>query len=256
MAEKGIFRWFSTSRSVLGSVIPAPLSGHAMLARASIVYAPIGFLTIFVVVCLFVVALVVTASMVDAIGREQKPDVRKALAELAPRQWRILLFSLKFLVVFGVATAVVTALSYCLFYAIHRPDHLTSAMLLPVLVLVGVGCAVWLVTPAAIRLLRAYTTGQVLAEARNRGTIIAVLASEAGLALGMIAQRLETPIALNSRWELSAVLGLNSIVANAPDVLVFIALALLAAEYSPESENNKGSKTDELLQRLMPLHFD
>jgi uncharacterized membrane protein len=47
----------------------------------------------------------------------------------------------------------------------------------------------------------------------------------------------------------------NSVVANAPDALLFIALALLAAEFSRENGGEEGSKILELLPLLMPLHF-
>jgi hypothetical protein len=60
---------------------------------------------------------------------------------------------------------------------------------------------------------------------------------------------------LNSRWEITALSVFNSVIANAPDALLFIALALLAAELSREGDSNNVSKIRELLPLLMPLHF-
>ena len=213
---------------------------HTILARASITYAPIGFATIFVIVCLFVTALMVTAGMVDAIGREQRTDARKVLAIIASQWRRILLFSLKFLVTFGVVAAGATILSYSLLYTVHRLDLLASTFLLLGLVLVVVGCAAWLVMPSAIRLLQAETTGLVTAKTRNQGLILAALVTGAGVALGMIAQKIESGIILDSQWEFMALSGLNSIVADAPDVLLFIALSLLATKeiQKPEIQGN------------------
>jgi hypothetical protein len=255
VAEKGIFRWFLTRHSVLGGDIAVPNTDHAALARASIAYAPIGLATIFVVVFVFVVALVVTASLVDAIGREQTPDLRELLAGLVPRWRRILLFSLVFLVAFGVFAAGAAGILFCLLYAVHRPDLLTSAIWPPAFLLVSVGCPAWLLMPAAIRLLRADKTMVVSVQARNWGTIIAILATEAGVGLGMVLQKAEARIMLDSRWELTVLSALNSILANAPDVLLFIALALLASENWEEVEKDRGSKVRELFQILMPLHL-
>lgn len=220
---------------MLGGDISAPIPDHAAMARASLAYAPIGFATIFVIVCLFVAALMVTAGMVDEIDRVQRPEARESLARIAP-QWRgILLFSLKFLVAYGVFGAGVSFLYIYLLDAVHHQELATSAILLPMMVLVEVGCVAWLVTPAAIRLLQHKTTGLVSAQARNRGTILAILAAEVGMALGVIAQKMEARIILDSQWEFTALSALNSIVANAPDVLLFIALALIAAKYTQET---------------------
>jgi hypothetical protein len=94
--------------------------------------------------------------------------------------------------------------------------------------------------PSAIRLLQAETTGLVTAKTRNQGLILAALVTGAGVALGMIAQKIESGIILDSQWEFMALSGLNSIVADAPDVLLFIALSLLATKeiQKPEIQGN------------------
>jgi hypothetical protein len=71
----------------------------------------------------------------------------------------------------------------------------------------------------------------------------------------MVLQKAEARIMLDSRWELTVLSALNSILANAPDVLLFIALALLASENWEEVEKDRGSKVRELFQILMPLHL-
>jgi hypothetical protein len=233
MAEKGIFRWFSTSHSVLGGEVATPMD-HATLAKASIAYAPIGFATIFVVVCLFVSALLVTAGMVDAIGRDHTPDVRNAFAAITSKWWRILLFSVKFLLAVGVVFAGVVVPSFFALKAIHHVELLYSPKLLYAWVIVFVGCIAWLIMPAAIRLLQANSTGLVSSRTRIQATILAILVSEAGMALGMIVQKMEAGTILDSQWEVTALSALNSIVANAPNVLLFIAMALLAAKFKQE----------------------
>jgi hypothetical protein len=257
LAEKGIFHWFTTItvHSVLGGDIALPRRDSATLARASIAYAPIGFATIIAVVCLFVASLLVTAAMVDSIEREQRLDAREILARIAVRWRRILLFALRFLITVGVFIAGITLLSYYLLFLVHRQELITSFWLVAGLMLIGVGCTAWLVIPAAMRLLRG-ETASVSAQIRNQGTILAILAAETGLGIGFLIQKLEVSIMLNSRWEITALSVFNSVIANAPDALLFIALALLAAELSRESDSNEGSKICELLPLLMPLHYD
>jgi hypothetical protein len=255
MAREGIFKWFTTGHSVLGGNLSAPRDNYAALDRASIVGLPLGLATVLVVVCLFVAALVATAAMVNSIGREQKLDASEILGGVAQRWRAILLFALRFLIVFGVIGAGTTAVFFFALRMTHREDLHTWYVSNSGMMLVWVGCAAWLVMPAVIRLLRGDAAGMLSTQSRNRGTVIAILVSEAGVALGAIAQKLEAPMVLDAHWEFKALGVLNSILANAPDVVLFIALALLAADYSRESENNKRSKIHELLQALMPLHF-
>jgi hypothetical protein len=58
-----------------------------------------------------------------------------------------------------------------------------------------------------------------------------------------------------SQWEITALHVFNSVIANAPDVVLFVGLALLAIGLSQENDTKEGFKIDGLLWRLMPLHF-
>jgi len=257
LAEKGIFHWFTTSHShsVLGGDIAYPRYDSAALTRASIAYLPIGIATIIAVVCLFIAALVATAEIVDSIEREQRPDAREILADLAAHWRRIFLFALRFLITIGVFTAGILGPSYYLLYLAHRQDLLTSFWLVAGLMLVVEGCTAWLIMPATMHLLVGEAAVLVSAHTRNQGTILTILAGEIGITIGFFVPTLEASMILNSRWEIMALSVFNSIVANAPDALLFIALALLAAELSTESDSKNGSKIRELLPILMPLHF-
>jgi hypothetical protein len=81
------------------------------------------------------------------------------------------------------------------------------------------------------------------------------LGTDFGLRQGAFGDHGSSRSQCRSRWEFTALSALDSILTNAPDALLFVALALLAAEYPRESENNKGSNIHELLQVLIPLHF-
>ena len=253
-AEKGIIRWFTTSHSVLGGTVQAPID-YAALERVLLVIIPLGLATLFVTIWLFVVVLAVTCGMVDSIGREQGPNAREAVAGLSASWGRILLFSLKFLLAIGVVMVGVTAPLFFVLRAVHHLEYLTSHSWLPAVLILYVGCLIWLMMPAAIRLLRPDAAGPISTQIRNRGTILAVLVTEAGYGLGILAPRLEKGIVFEFRWELTALSAFNSVLANVPDVLLFIALALLANETAPGMDSETGSKLRKLLHALMPLHF-
>lgn len=96
---------------------------------------------------------------------------------------------------------------------------------------------------------------QVSARTRNLGTVLAILAAEAGAVIGYFVQKLEAPFLLHSQLEITALAAFNSVVINAPVALFFIALALLTNELYLEDDNKKRSKNLGLLQLLMPIHY-
>lgn len=255
-----IFQWFTTSHSVLGGTVPD--MDHSALASASLVAIPIGLATVFAIVCFFVCALMTTAGIVEAISQEQKVDVRQILVGLVPRWRRGLLFSVVVLLVSGACLAVVVASDFFILYFLHGPDYLQyrpdlSAASISTFgfTTLWMGCTGWLLMPMAIRLLRLDRTVQVSSRTRNLGTAVVVLVAVAGVALGLILHRAERPIFLDTQWEFTALGIFNSIVANAPDALLFVALALLAREHSEAVGNGQGILFGRFKKTLMPLHF-
>jgi hypothetical protein len=255
VVRTSIFHWFTTRHSVLGGELPVPSTDYSAPTKASFVTLPIGFVVVFAVVCLFVVALMTTAWMVDAINREQKTDVRGILAGVLQRWKRILLFTLLSLVAFGASMGGVGALLFFVLYLAHRPDlrtsHLSALGMSPVFV----GCATWVLVPMAIRLLRADKTIVVAFRARNIGAITAILAVVAGALLDFFLWKAEGRVQLDMQFERWMLAAFNSVVANAPDVVLFVGIALLAADYSHEMDGGGVSKVRALLQAAMPMHF-
>jgi hypothetical protein len=215
------------------------------------VYAPVGFAAILAVVCLFVAALLVTAKMVEAIDREQTPDLRASWAEVVPRWRGVLIFSVKFLVACGASLAATAFPAYLLLGAVRHREIATSAIFLNLGTLTIVCCLVLLLVPAAVRLLQVEQKSNMPVSLRGQAVVFAAVATEAGLLLGMFAQKLEAGIVLDHRWELTILSALNSIVANAPDVLFFIALALLALgtkENTAEQSDSSALPPDSLVE--------
>ncbi len=204
--------------------------------RAVIAYIPLGFGTEFVIVCLFVVALTLTAKMVGMILEGQKPKLFFALKEIAPLWARILLFSFKFLVVFLAFFVADLALVFAVMRVMHRSDLPTSEISVFVEVLVVLGCTAWLLTPAAIRLLRISNTTSVSRNSWKWGAISAILAVAAATALGDVVQGLESRMMLTSQFERTCVLAVNKVVVNGPYLLFFVAISFIAFRTERGSE--------------------
>jgi hypothetical protein len=256
-AEKVIFHWFATGHLVIGIDVATPRLNPEIFARAALTYTPIGIITIVSVLWLFVAALVGTAIMVRSFEDEQSPDAKRALAEVALLWRRILMFALRLLMTAAVFTAGTVGLAYYLLYlAHHREPFFSSFWLIIALMPIGNGCTAWLVLPAAMRLIMGEANVVVSTKTKKLGTIVTVLAMEAGAVIAFLLPTLEERILLNSELTKAIIWVINSIVANSPYALLFIALALLTATSAGQEDRNKGSKLRDILPALMPLHFD
>ena len=129
-----------------------------------------------------------------------------------------------------------------------------SKVLLYVFGLVGEGCLAWLLVPSAIRLLQRPERRTILTQGRKIGATFAVTTSAGSLALQYLVGKAEATVLLDNQWESNAIAAVNSIIINSPQVLLFIALALLALQawgeegfLAAEPETNWGNR---LLARL------
>jgi hypothetical protein len=191
---------------------------------------PISLCRQFLEVCLFVAAFATTAKLVERILEKGKPDPVRALKEVAPDWKGILLFSFKYIVVFGAISGILV-LSASIPVISHRFTEIAASKAFDCSVgLLGAGVAAWLLMPAAIRLLQRPEVAPISVECRRLGTIFVVLASAAGLALENLLNRAEAGMVFDNQSEPTALAVLNTIVVNAPEVLLFIALALLARQ--------------------------
>jgi hypothetical protein len=100
--------------------------------------------------------------------------------------------------------------------------------------------------PAAIRLLQAPAIAPGFVERRRLATIFVVLASAAALRLENLVGWVEARAIFDNPWELNVISALNAIAANVPEILLFIALALLALESGVTAEVHEGPDADAL----------
>jgi hypothetical protein len=215
-----------TQRSALGGAVPSNLD--VAQHRARMVIYPLGFCREFLDVCFFVLAFAMTSKLVGMILNEQRPDLVMALKEIMQRWRGILLFSLKYMLLNGAGAAVFILLTFSPSISNRISELAASKVILYALGLVWEGCLAWLLMPAAIRLLQAPNIVPVSRENRTLGTIFTILAAAVSLVLEFFVGRAEAGIIFENQWELTAATAMNSIVVNAPNVLLFIALALLA----------------------------
>jgi hypothetical protein len=226
---KVIFKWLATSHSVLGGSYNSP-DLYSIQRKALLLTSPISLATQFLTACGYVVALVLIAKLAKTIREEKAPEMSKTLAEIAT-QWRdILLFSLKFCVVFGALAWAGTVALIPLLVQLPRLRELLSHVFLPALDLAVVGCVAWLLIPAAFRLIQDRGTNEFSGEERKLGTIFVVLGSAVSLGLGEVFHRVESGFTITSKAEWTALSAVNIALIHLPEALAFIALALLALQ--------------------------
>jgi hypothetical protein len=190
---------------------------------------PQGVLKQILEVCFFVAALATTKSLVKMILESQRPDMVAAARGLVPECWGILLFSLKYMAVIAFFGGVLILASYVLTKE-HFREFAFSKIFVAVYGLVSEGCLAWLLVPSAIRLLRRPYSQTVSTRDRQRGTIFAVATSAITFGLEFLVAKAESTLILDNQWEGDAIAVANSVIVNTPQILLFIALALLAIQ--------------------------
>ncbi|MGP8270899.1 MAG: hypothetical protein ACLQLH_12575 [Terracidiphilus sp.] len=231
LAEKEIFRWFTTRHSALGDFV-TPNLDHATLAKASLAYAPVGFVTMFIVVFLFVIAMVATAQMVNAVARDQRPELNKSLNGIASRWPEILKFAFKFLFTWLLLFSVTVWILAVLVNEMHQSELPTSLWVSSIEAIFITFCMARFLTPAVIRLLRSPNLEPVSVMVRRLGTILALLVISIEGLLGIITQPVDARLMIDIPAVREAVILLTKLAVNIPYVLLFIGLALLAVNFS------------------------
>jgi hypothetical protein len=227
-----LVRFFSTRRSVLGGEAPVTDWGQIQ-HRTMLVGIPVGTLKTYFEICLFVAALIVTKELVRMVLSEHEPEIGEAVRGLAPRYREVLLFSLKYIV------AAVLFVAFPLFLASLLPSErireiALSKTFLICFGLIAEGCIAWLLLPAAIRMLRSPRSLAVSVQDRQLGTIYVVATALASFALEYLIGEIEAKFTYRGAGQSWAIALLNTVLINAPQVLLFIVLSLLAIRDSSE----------------------
>lgn len=242
-----------TTHSVLGGNSSPSLDG-ATISRAVRVSASLRWGFIYINTCIYTTALVLTATFVGMILCGQGLNLSGAREALRAYPKRILLYSLKSWLLFAILTAfVVFPITYFTTPMWKYSQAVSSAFSIGEALLTSL-CTSWIMAPIAIRVLRPVEAYEVSAEDKRLGRFAYMLAAVASIALS----RLLDPLFMKLTSNLSiskGVLNFSSVITDCPYALLYIALALLAAEGARDGELKAGLITREFLRALMPLHF-
>lgn len=230
-----LVRFFATQHSVLGGEVPSADLAQAQ-HRAMLVTFPSTFLKYLIEVSLFVVALAATKDLVCMILNEQRPDVIPALRRVLPRSREVLLLSLKYIAVLAVFGGVLIVIGDSPLTSDRIHELALSRALLYVCALLVQACLAWLLLPAALRLLQPPGTPAITNAGRRLGTAFAVASSAFALLLEYVVGKAESALTIDKPWESEVIAVMNTVIINAPQVLLFIALALLALQGSGEKD--------------------
>lgn len=222
--------FFSNQYSVLGGEVP---SGDLTVAqhRTMMIMIPMGTLVNFLEICLFVVALFITKELVRMTLAEQRPEIKEAIYEIRTRYREVLIFSIKYMAVMAVFGASLVLLSYLPRFLRHVFMSRTSVL---IFALACESCLAWLLLPAAMRLLRSQGDPAISNQQRKLGIVLAVAASAVSMLLEALVKRAEAPVIIGSATAGYAIGFVNTVIINAPQVMLFVALALIAIQGNSE----------------------
>jgi hypothetical protein len=223
--------WVATRHSVLGG--ESQVYDPAAMHKAMIFSAPAGIVTRFTGVCLVTFAFVVTAQLTWMILGKQTPSIAQA-AIVSLRQWRrILWFGGKFCICM-IAGLLLDFLPALLSLGTFSVWDLRVRLHLSVTDIVW-GCELliyvvvaWMITPAAVRLLLPPEGFGISPMQRSIARKMAILAVATSTVLGYFYEIFRFKFRPDSAFEAHSAGAIATIVTNAPLLLLFIALAIVA----------------------------
>jgi len=248
------FGFFGRQRSVFGGVVPSGDLAQVQ-HRVMMVIFPLGFLKQFLEVFLFVLALAITKVLVEMILEARKPDMVAAVKGLVPKYGELLLFSLKYMAVMAFFGGFLLLASYVL-ASEHFREIALSKVIVSVYSLLAEGCLAWLLIPSAIRMLWSQGNPMISVQKKQMGTIFAVAASAATFGLEFLVGKAESTLILDKQWEREVITVANTVIVNTPQVLLFIALSLMAMQtlgegtlLADDPKMNWGRQLSDLVRR-------
>ena len=223
-----LFGFFGTQRSVLGGVVPTTDFSHVQHQVMMVMYPQWTLIQLFEI-SFFVMALVTTKNLVKMVLESQRPEMLAAVKGLASEYREILLFSLKYMAAMAFFGGILISASYVLTREQFESIAL-SRVSVSVYGIAGDASFAWLLVPSAIRLLRRPDIYPVSTREKQTGTIFAVAASAVTLGLGFLVGHAESALILHNQLGWDAIAAANSVIVNMPQILLFIALALMAIQ--------------------------
>ncbi len=236
MAAHALFTWFATEHSVLGGDYLTRDLARAQ-RRALNAGVPLGLAHGFLAIGVFVFAMFLTARRVRIVSEGVLPAWTQSLRFSKPQWKSILLLSLAvmgIMAAFGLLEVAFT--SWFFFRSNGRVMGLLAGLLMTT-------CISWLLAPWAVNLLRKPEPGAAM-NARMPARIFAIAAFAAQRLLAEIESRAEAGIVIEQHWEVTAFALFNTTVTSIPMGLLFVALAMLAADAEGAGQQNSEHPAD------------
>jgi hypothetical protein len=238
----------STQHSVFGGETRSS-NMDQVIQRATMITIPVGFIRQFAEVYFFVVALMATKNLVQMVVNEQVPELVLAMRVSLLRFRGALFFVLKYMAIMGVSGGVVLLWASSPLSTDHIRQLALSKTNLYIYGLAVEGCLGWLLLPSAIRLLRPHDSNlRISMKDRLTGALFTTATSAGALALQFLISKAETTVLIQGRWEGEVFSVVNTLLVNVPNIVLFIALALLAIE-----NRNQGTVLHESSASFDPL---
>ena len=189
-----------------------------------------GLLIQFLSVCFYTAAFLITASLVRLFLQNLSPNLWSAVKSANLRLPAIFSFSLKlFVLSFVIALFITTPL---LFFRSHLGSIVATPYFAYGLTLLISLCVAWIITPAAITLLRSPNFKPITSKTIMQGISSSILTVTASTTLAFLAQIAQRSLLSNSAHiqpiAIQAIHAIASLLTSVPYIFLFIILALLA----------------------------
>lgn len=191
-----------------------------------------GLLIQFLSVCLYTAAFLITANLVRLFLQNLSPNLWSSVKSANLRLPAILSFSLKLFVLSFVIALFITTPLYFVFFRNHRGNIVATPYFAYGVTLLISLCVAWIITPAAITLLRSPNFKPITSKTIMRGIGSSILTVTASTTLALLAQIAQRSLLSNSApmqpIAIQAIHAIASLLTSVPYIFLFIVLALLA----------------------------
>jgi hypothetical protein len=225
--------WSLQEHSVLGNAPYTNIHRDTSQVWEQLLTSSSGLLIQFLSVCLYTAAFLITANLVRLFLQNLSPNAWSAVKSANLRLPAIFSFSLKLFVLSFVIALFITTPLYFFFFRSHlgstvaTPPHFAYGLTLLVSL-----CVAWIITPAAITLLRPPNFKPITSKTIMRGIGSSILTVIASTTLAFLAQIAQRSLLSNSAHmqpiAIQAIHAIASLLTSVPYIFLFIVLALLA----------------------------
>jgi hypothetical protein len=226
-----------TTHSVLSNT-PDPITplSNLQTLRWLLLTKPIDWGSHLLALCLYVCALMTTCSIVSTFRSKQKLSVRKILSPIQRSFRRLVYFSLKLLIVIGIAAIPFILITVFIFQK-NGARYISIENFSIIFSTLGTSAIAYLMAPAAVKFLSSQNSETTPAETARQAKISAVLTVITSDALYFIAVQIRNSFFLRSAgWTNLLFPAVTSLISALPYIVLFIALSLLAAEDGQRAE--------------------